>query len=430
MRFKTLAEWLSWQESLNPKEIDLGLDRVSDVLSKLNFSSDFICPVITVAGTNGKGSTVAFLESIFHQAGISVGCYTSPHLFTYNERIRINAELVTDELLCEAFEEIDQARGDIPLTYFEFGTLASLVVFQKSGVEVAVLEVGLGGRLDAVNVINADVSVITSIDVDHVDWLGDDVEIIAKEKAGVMRAHKPSVISMFKPPVSLLGHARQLDVPMRRLGSDYIYQQLANNTWQIKTSESSYDDLPLPALQGGFQLQNAAAAILAIQSLNLLNKDGTPRVQLQHIRQGLLQVKLSGRYQQLQSTPDVFVDVAHNEQSAAMLQQLLSDKSVAGKTIGVIAMLSDKAINDVVSLLLTEIDTWFSAGLEVSRGMDAKKMAQAVREMGAGDKLKACESVETACAEARAIANKNDRIIIFGSFYTVAEATNFFNANS
>jgi len=429
MRFTTLAEWLSWQESLNPKEIDLGLDRVSQVLSKLNFSSDFICPVITVAGTNGKGSTVAFIESILHQADIPVGCYTSPHLFTYNERIRVNTEQVSDEVLCDAFETIDQARGDIPLTYFEFGTLASLVVFQKLGVEVVVLEVGLGGRLDAVNVINADVSIITSIDIDHVDWLGDDIEGIAKEKAGVMRAHKPSIISMFKPPVSLLEHANQLGVPMQRLGQDYIYQQLANNTWQIKTSEFSYEDLPLPALQGGFQLQNAAAAIMAIHSLNVLNDAVLPRVQVQHIAQGLQQAKLAGRFQQLLHEPDVFVDVAHNEQSARMLQQLLSDKPVTGKTIAVVAMLSDKAVAEVVSLLEPNIDKWFSAGLDVPRGMDAKNMAQAVRGIGAGDKLSACEPVASACAEAMAIANKDDRIIIFGSFYTVAEATNFFHAN-
>ena len=431
MRFKTLAEWLSWQESLNPKEIDLGLDRVSEVLSKLNFSSDFICPVITVAGTNGKGSTVAFLESIFHQAGVSVGCYTSPHLFAYNERIRVDTLSVSDETLCEAFEIIDQARGETPLTYFEFGTLASLVVFQMSGVEVVVLEVGLGGRLDAVNVINADVSVITSIGVDHVDWLGDDVEVIAKEKAGVMRPHKTSVISLFKPPASLLEHAAQLVTPLQRLGHDYIYQQLADDSWQLKTTEVSYDDLPLTALQGGFQLQNASAAIIAVQSLNLLGQDGVPRVKLQNIKQGLKQVRLAGRYQQLQSSPDVFVDVAHNEQSATMLQQLLSDnKPNAGKTIGVIGMLSDKAVNEVIGLLQTEIDVWFSAGLDVPRGMSAKNIAQAVRGVVSGDKLSACESVAIACAEAMKKASRNDRVVIFGSFYTVAEATNFFHANS
>ena len=295
MRFNTLAEWLNWQESLNPKEIDLGLDRVSRVLESLKISTDFFCPVITVAGTNGKGSTVAFIESILHQAEMSVGCYTSPHLFAYNERIRVNKQCVSDEDLCAAFEIIDQARNDIPLTYFEFGTLASLVVFQKYNVDVAVLEVGLGGRLDAVNVINADVSVITSIGIDHVDWLGDNIEVIATEKAGIMRAHKTSVVSLFNPPSSLLNHAQSLDVPLQCLGRDYLYQRLANNTWQLKASDVDLSDLPEPSLQGGFQLQNAAAAIMAIKSLKLIATDGAECVLDHHIVLGLQSAELSAR---------------------------------------------------------------------------------------------------------------------------------------
>jgi len=430
MRFNTLAEWLNWQESLNPKEIDLGLDRVSRVLELLKISTDFFCPVISVAGTNGKGSTVAFIESILHQAELSVGCYTSPHLFVYNERIRVNSQCVSDEDLCEAFEIIDQARADIPLTYFEFGTLASLVIFQKYNVDVVVLEVGLGGRLDAVNVIDADVSVITSIDIDHIDWLGDNVELIGREKAGIMRAHKPSIVSLFKPPASLLAYAQELNVPLQCLGQDYLYQRLANNVWQLKAAGMQLENLPLPNLHGGFQMQNAAAAIMAIKSLKLLAADKTERIQQTHIDRGLQNALLSGRYQKLQECPEVVVDVAHNEQSATKLVELLSDEPITGKTIAVIAMLADKPVDEVIAVIKPEVDVWISAGLSVPRGMSAKNLSQAVRGAGAGVRLSACETVVDACEQALAIATENDRIIVFGSFYTVAEAITFFNENS
>ena len=430
MRFNTLAEWLNWQESLNPKEIDLGLDRVSRVLELLKIPTDFLCPVITVAGTNGKGSTVAFIESILNQAELSVGCYTSPHLFVYNERIRVNKQCVSDEDLCEAFEVIDQARADIPLTYFEFGTLASLVVFQKYNVDVVVLEVGLGGRLDAVNVIDADVSVITSIGIDHINWLGDNVELIGREKAGIMRAHKPSIVSLFKPPASLLAHAHELNVPLKRLGQDYLYQRLANNVWQLKAAGMEFEDLPQPNLHGGFQMQNAAAAIMAIKSLKLLTADKTERIQQVHIDNGLQNAQLSGRYQKLQEYPEVIVDVAHNEQSATKLAELLNDEPIAGKTIAVIAMLADKQVDEVIAVIKSEVDVWISAGLNVPRGMSAKNMSQAVRGVNADVRLTACETVTDACEQALALVTDNDRIIVFGSFYTVAEAITFFNENS
>lgn len=427
MRFDNLQDWLGWQESLNPKEIDLGLDRVSAVLKKLNFSANFFCPVITVAGTNGKGSTVAFIESILKQAGLSVGCYTSPHLFDYNERVRVNQQAVTDQVLCEAFELIDQARGDIPLTYFEFGTLAGLVVFNKLNVDVAVLEVGLGGRLDAVNVIDADVSVITSIAIDHVDWLGDDVEIIGREKAGIMRPKRPAIIGFFKPPSSLQDYAAQIGARLFSLGSEYLYQGLAGGSWQLSLPERHLPDLPAPGLQGAFQMQNAAAAIMAIEALGLKHPPGS-----EAIAEGLQKVMLAGRYQTICEQPRVIVDVAHNEQSATALSGLLADNPVSGRTIAIVAMLADKAVFDVLTQLQPEIDVWISAGLSVSRGVSAKNMAQAVREIDADVKLTTCDTVTDACAHAlhsEAVqATEHDRIIIFGSFYTVAEAAVFFNA--
>jgi len=425
MRYKKLQDWLTWQESLNPKEIDLGLDRVSQVYKRLNFSADFFCPVITVAGTNGKGSTVAFIESILNQSNLSVGSYTSPHLFKYNERIKINQKPVSDEELCEAFNVIDQARGDVALTYFEFGTLAALVIFKKFQVSVAVLEVGLGGRLDAVNIIDADVSVITSIDIDHVDWLGDDVEIIAREKAGVMRANKPSVVSIFKAPESLVNYAKEHKVKLIVLGKDYLYQSVSSNRWQLKARNLHYSDLPMPTLKGSFQLQNASAAIIAISQLGLGGK-----LDPVNIAAGLQKVSLAGRFQKISDSPDVIVDVAHNEQSARMLSNTLADNPVKGNTIAVVAMLADKAVDKVLEAIKADIDHWLVSDLPTGRAMSSKNLAQAVRGAHTDVKLSVCESVTEACIKARTLASENDRIIVFGSFYTVSEATAYFEHNN
>lgn len=426
MRFTTLADWLSWQETLNPKQIDLGLERVADVLQRLQLSSDFICPVITIAGTNGKGSTLALAESILFQSNLKVGSYTSPHLFIYNERIRINQQPVSDEELCEVFDIIDQARGDIPLTYFEFGTLAALLVFARHNVDVALLEVGLGGRLDAVNVIDADVAIITGIDIDHVDWLGSDRETIAIEKAGILREHKPAIIAFDQPPQSLVDIAQQLHTRLFRLNQQYHYQLLEGERWQLDSAFIKLDNLPRPALRGEFQLQNAAAAIIAIYALQEVLADKFMQITQQSVARGLTQVRLTGRYQQIVESPQVIVDVAHNAQSAQMLGNLLNSSPIAGKTLAVIAMLADKAITEVIQSVQPEIDMWITAGLDVSRGLPAKNMQQAVRERVADDRLAACHSVAEACEQAMMLATDADRIIVFGSFYTVAEATQFF----
>lgn len=421
MRFGSLQEWLSWQESLNPKEIDLGLERVARVLQQLQIPADFSCPVITVAGTNGKGSTVAFIESILTAAGHSVGCYTSPHLFSYNERIRVNRQPVDDASLCKAFETVDQARDDVPLTYFEFGTLAALQIFDQLKLDVVVLEVGLGGRLDAVNVINPDVAVISSIDIDHIDWLGSDVQDIAREKSGIMRTQRPCVVSMINPPASLLDYAQALQTPLIRLARDYLYQRLPQGGWQLRSDTLYLSDLPAPALKGGFQLQNAAAAIMAIDALTML-----PTPSAEQIGDGLKQVQLAGRYQQLHSHPQLIVDVAHNAESARALAEMLRDDP-ADRTLAVIAMLADKAVKEVISIVGPEVEHWITAGLDVPRGLAAKNMAEAVRGLQADDKLSACNTVTQACEQAMKMASPNDRVIVFGSFYTVSEAMQFFN---
>jgi dihydrofolate synthase/folylpolyglutamate synthase len=427
MRFSTLADWLDWQQSLNPKTIDLGLQRVAEVLQQLQLSADFPCPVITLAGTNGKGSTAALLESILSESGLKVGCYTSPHILAYNERVRLQQQPVSEQMLCEAFDAIEQARGALPLTYFEFGTLAALLIFAQQQVDVAVLEVGLGGRLDAVNVVDADVAVITSIDIDHVDWLGADRESIAREKAGIMRAARPAVIAFDDPPASLLQQADTLGVKLIRKGCDYQFSALPDTGWQLQSAGLELQSLPAPALQGEFQLQNAAAAILAIEALRAKAGHILDVVTPQTIARGLQRVKLPGRFQQLVQQPAVWVDVAHNQQSAQVLAQLLQQTAPASaNTIAVVAMLADKAVHEVLQVMQPVVDSWCSGGLDVARGLPAKNMAQAVRELHAGVRLSACETVAEACAQALEQATENDRIIVFGSFYTVAEATAFF----
>jgi len=420
VKFETLQQWLNWQEGLNPKEIDLGLDRVEKVLHQLGMNSQFNCPVITLAGTNGKGSTAAFLQSILQAAGHQVGCYSSPHLFKYNERISINAKNIEDERLCEAFEIIDQARGDVPLTYFEFGTLAALVIFFQAKLDVVILEVGLGGRLDAVNVIDPDVSVITSIDLDHMDWLGDNIESIGREKAGIFRSGKPAVYGSLSMPDSVRQIAADKNVQLYAAGKDYLYQGL-QNSWQLTAAGIRFNDLPYPALKGSVQMQNAAAAIVALSCI----KESIP-VNESAISKGLQSASIAGRFQLIHSSPDVVVDVAHNPQAARALLATLEDNPVEGHTYAVIAMLADKAVDEVVKILLPQVDGWFSAGLDVPRGLDAEIMSKAVSEQVSGDKLFAHKHVTQACEAAMQKASAKDRIIVLGSFYTVAEAMEYF----
>lgn len=421
MRFNNLQDWLRWQESLNPKTIDLGLDRVQKVLKNLGVSSTFVCPVITVAGTNGKGSAVALCESILRAAHYSVGSYTSPHLFAYNERIRLNGHNISDARLCEAFEKIDQARGDVRLTYFEFGTLAALLIFAEENPDVVVLEVGLGGRLDAVNVIDADVALITTVDVDHVDWLGHDIETIAAEKAGILRAHRPAVYGGLRLPRSVQQKADNVKATLFAAGRDYIFQSVGPDLWQFIGPDVRYPDLPRPALKGDFQSQNAAAVIMALSQL----QSRLP-VSEQAIIDGLQQVSLPGRFQCLRQNPTVIVDVAHNPQAAQSIASMLQQQVIAGKTLAVIAMLSDKAIDEVVALLDPEVDAWFTAGLTVPRGLDADSMAKAVKALRSDVKLWPSQTVVDACRQAMQHATPQDRIIVFGSFYTVTEACNYF----
>ena len=424
-KFNSLDAWLDWQSTLNPSEIDLGLERVADVLARMRLADRFDCPLIIVAGTNGKGSVVSLLEAIARAAGLKVCCYTSPHILCYNERLRIDGEMVDDLSLCQSFERIDQARGDVSLTYFEFGTLAAIDLFRRAKPDLVIMEIGLGGRLDAVNVMQPDVSVITSVAIDHTDWLGDNREAIAREKAGVMRAHKPTIYGELDAPASLLAVAQQKSAELYQFGQLYNTEPLPSGEWVLHSPFGDIERLPAPALKGEFQRTNAATAMMALQALaDRVNIDYA------HISTGLEQVYLPGRYEQLHDQPRVITDVAHNPHAVASLVTQLQAEPVEGETKIVIAMLADKPVDEVVSLLLPVADSWYCAGLESeSRGLSMQGLSEKIErlaQVAAGVKLCAKSTVKDAIEAAMRDAKAQDRIVIMGSFHTVSAAKQYF----
>lgn len=422
MRFDTLDAWLEWQSRLNPAEIELGLERSALVLEHLGLSPQFECPLIMVAGTNGKGSVVAMLESIALAEGLSVACYTSPHIKYYNERISINAQDVSDELLCETFERIDQARGDVQLTYFEFGTLAAIDLFHRTPLDIIIMEVGLGGRLDAVNIMQPDISVVTTIDIDHSDWLGDNRESIGYEKAGIFRADTPVVCGDANPPASLLQFADNLQAKCY-ISGDAFFAEQGESHWNFRSQNQCINQLPMPSLKGGFQLQNAAVAIMALQ---LLSKSF--KLSERSIIEGLSQIRLNGRYQLIHHNPDVYVDVAHNVQAAKSLASQLSEtENQYRSTHAIIAMLADKEVGAVIEQVSPVVDFWHCAGLDsVQRGMSVKRLVSKFEQVNAGVKLRAESTVTQACDSVMRDVKADERIIVFGSFYTVSEAMSYF----
>ncbi len=410
MRFETLSDWLDWQGTLHPAEIELGLERISKVYQQLASEKPGYV-VITVAGTNGKGSCVAFLEAILTTAGYRVGAYTSPHLVHYNERIRLNANDVDDQSLCEAFERVDQARGDTSITYFEFGTLAALDIFNHAELDVVILETGMGGRLDAVNIIDADVALITSIGVDHTDWLGTDRETIALEKAGIMRTGKPAIYGDLDPTLSLLKYADKNNVPLSLVARDFHYGW-SDKDWSWCDFETKYEHMARPFMAGEYQLQNAAAALAVLTKL-----PEHISVNRENIEKGLQKATLAGRFQIVKEEPCWILDVAHNPHAAEVLAENLSANSCAGKTHAVFGMLNDKDVTGVVEKMQDVIDNWHVCSLDVPRGIKAEELAKAIHQ----DKVTLHDSVRDACQSIVPDLNKNDRVIVFGSFYTVSD---------
>lgn len=415
MRFTTLDEWLSWQETLHSTDIELGLERITTVFQQLHADNPPF-PVITVAGTNGKGSSVAMLEAILLADGYRVGAYTSPHLLIYNERVRLDGEPVSDALLMESFARIDDARKDTSLTYFEFATLAALDIFYRQAPDVAVLEVGLGGRLDAVNIMDPDVALITSISVDHAEWLGDDREAIAIEKAGIMRAGRPVVFSGRNMPASLAERAAALGASLSVLGRDFDFHTRQTD-WQWQAGSQPAITLPKPALAGDHQIDNAAGVLMVLSCLaNQLPLSESA------MQQGLQAVSLPGRFQTITADLTWVLDVAHNPDGVARLADSLAATPVAGRTLAVFGMMQDKDIPAVINQLQSEVDAWYTANLSTPRSEDANRLAEMIRSQAGEVEVEACADVFTACEAAKAAARDDDRILVCGSFYTVAAA--------
>ena len=415
IRPKTLEGWLAYLETLHPRAIALGLERVALVHSRMGAS--LACPVVTVTGTNGKGSTCAILEAVYRCAGHKTGLYTSPHLIRYNERVKVDGEARNDHALIAAFNAVEDARGDVPLTYFEYGTLAALSIFSRAKLGIAVLEVGLGGRLDAVNIVDADVAVVTSIDIDHVDYLGPTREDIGREKAGIFRAARPVVCADPDPPASLVAHARSLRAPVVQLGRDYGF--LAHDRqWQYWGPGGKRHGLPFPALRGAYQLANASTALAAIDLLRERLHVGAGAV-----RDGLVAVELQGRFQVLPGAPTIVLDVAHNPHAARALAATLATMGRFPQTIAVLGILADKDVGGVIDAIKQRVDRWFVATLPGPRGASAAAVVDALVAAGvAAEATRMFEDVGSAFAAARAAASDADRIIVFGSFLTVAAA--------
>lgn len=414
----SLAQWLVYIEALHPKAIAMGLDRVREVANRLSLDPKF--PIISIAGTNGKGSTCAMLESIYLKSGYSVGAYVSPHLIRYNERVRVNQREISDESLCDAFSAIEDARGEVILTYFEMGTLAAMWHFVHSDLDIAILEVGMGGRLDAVNVFEPTCSIVTSVDLDHMDYLGDTREKIGTEKSGIYRAHKPAICGDVNPPKSLVDYAKEINADFHLINRDFKVKKIPNG-WQYSTREQTLL-LPLLALHGDFQLNNAACAICAVQHLN-----SRLPIPLDNIGEALKSVTLLGRFYQLNVNPTVIVDVAHNPQAAESLAQNLKKNACKGSTLGVFAMLADKDIEHVVSALVPHISFWYLADTHNARGAKAQDLQIHLKLQNNKGLTKCFDSVASALRSAYIEADKNDRIIVFGSFYTVADAVEVIN---
>ena len=414
MRFQTLPEWLAWQEKLHFTEVDPGLERVMHVWQQLKGKAALPFKVITVAGTNGKGSSVAMLDSILRAAGYRTGAYTSPHLINYNERIVVDGEACDDGLISEAFEEIDQAREGVSLTYFEFSTLAAVNIFCNKAIDIAILEVGMGGRLDAVNLFDADISLITPISLDHIQWLGHDRETIGFEKAGIIRANKPLVCSE-EPPVTVINYAKELSAQISVAIADFNYQH-DSQQWHWSNEIIAWRNLPHPALAGRHQLQNAAAVL---QVISLLIEEGFSITQAQ-IEKGLIEVKLAGRFHQVPGPVLRIFDVTHNEQGALSLLELLIESSFQGRTVAILGMLKDKDASTVSAILKPAVDEWYIAGLSGSRGMSADTLALELRGVVDEEKVNTFGTIPMAYRAAMANAREGDRLIIFGSFHTVA----------
>jgi len=421
--FARLDQWLAWQQTLHHSTIELGLERVRAVLSRLQWRQPAY-PIVIVGGTNGKGSCVALLDSIWSAAGYRVGTFTSPHLIRYNERIRIAGVEISDASLMAAFGRIDAARGDISLTFFEFNTLAALLAFETAGLDAMILEVGMGGELDAVNVVEPDVAIVASVSLDHCEWLGRDVETIARVKAGIFRAGKPALFGSRSRPQTIDARVQTLGAKLLCLGRDF--DAVADrSTWEWLGVTQRQTALPAPALSGAIQFENAATVLMALECLKA--RLPVSRSALEH---GLRFVRLAGRFQVVHagdSRNEWLLDVAHNPAAATTLADNLRARPCAGRTLAVVGMLGDKDSVGVIERLKSLVDVWIVAGVDGPRALApqalAERLAQAGVEVG-----HVARDVAEACEYARRLQRESDRVVVFGSFHTVGPALEWLGA--
>lgn len=412
----TLSDWLAHCERLHPKTIDMGLDRVKAVARRMDLNLS--CPVITVAGTNGKGSTCAMLESILGQAGYRTGVYTSPHLVHFEERLRLRGETVKAEELLPSFDKVERARvqgEEISLSYFEFTTLAILDCMARAGLDVAILEVGLGGRLDAVNILDADCAIITSIDLDHMELLGPDRESIGREKAGIMRTGRPVIVSDPIPPQSVIDHAKDIDADLWRFGQDFNYSG-DKQQWGWAGRGRRYAGLAYPALRGANQLVNASGVLAALAAL----REQLP-VTAQAVRNGLAFVELPGRFQIIPGQPTLVLDVAHNPHSVAALTANLDAMGFYPTTHAVFGAMADKDLTPMFTRVMPLIDRWYFTDLPTPRAATAQALQGAWQALNQRKDVASSTHADPLAAlqAALAAATPADRIVVFGSFYTV-----------
>ena len=415
MRFRSLTDWLTWQEKLHFTEIDMGLERCGEVAGRMDLlSPDFL--VISIAGTNGKGSSANMLERILCNAGYKVGTYTSPHLLRYNERIRINGDEASDNRLCQAFDRIDQTRRNISLTYFEFATLAALDLFRDSGIDLAILEVGLGGRLDAVNILDAEVALLCTIDLDHEYLLGDSRELIGYEKAGIFRSNKPAVCSDPTPPQSIISYALAKKTELNILGRDFT-MEINEDSWTWKSGSKVLSDLPKPSMFDNNQIQNAAGVL---KVLDIISEEFP--VELATVKTSLKNCQLPGRFQVIDSETPIILDVAHNHQSAKCLAENLLQLSTLGKIHLVIGMLKNKNHRLVLEALSKIVDFWYVVAIDSDGGADTRILCDELSNLGYTANVESVDNMKHALETVHKRLQKDDRIVVTGSFLTVEAA--------
>lgn len=409
----SLSDWLTWLETLSPKEIDLGLERVQLLLERLQPGRPE--HVLLVAGTNGKGSSVAMADTLLRASGKRVGAYTSPHVIHYNERIVVNGKAVDDKTIITAFEQVEAARADTELTYFEFGTLAAVVIFAAADLDVWLLEVGLGGRLDATNAIDPTASLITNVSLDHCDWLGDDIETIAVQKAGVMRSGRPTVFGAYDAPDSIVQQAEACGATLMLAGVDFDLSDGANDCWNWRAPGRALEALHRPGLLGEFQVGNASAVLMLLEAAGLAGA-----IDARLVNSVLPAVSLTGRSERLTCAGvEWLLDVAHNPAAAEMLAATLAAMEGDGKTIAIVGLLDDKNVAGVIEPLATHVSSWIAMTADSHRAVPAHELARQVANLIEGPCLVA-GTAEDAIEFARRKASENDRILVTGSFFTVA----------